>query len=424
MVAFLLTVALALLGAPSTTFAGVQDTAFPTFSDGKASQLALLLPTAIKVNNLDTEVICTNLSPAAVDIGLEVFDQTGTRGNTISSGNGALLGVAPGATVTITTGSTRVIHEDKIIVLEAPVIELRNGSARVVATSTAIGCVAFAVDSKHTITAPPSPPPPTITPLAVSAAPAACSPAACDDGNSCTVDGCNGAGKCTHAPVADGTACDDGNACTTNDACSLGTCRGTPVSCGADTPCHQLAVCDPATGQCLHGAPVSTCIPGGGKKATDCAAEWVVENPGNLKGRTRAVQVCRQGDPACDFDADPGQCTFHLRVCLNNNDANIPGCTPGDVTTYQLQGLTSPNTEALLAPVAAFGPSSRTGKNQNVVTFSPPCAAPDQCTDVMPLAVPLRHTVVLKVRASSSSGPLDKDTLKLKCVAKTSRAGT
>jgi len=423
MVPFLLTLALAVLGLPSTTVAGVQDAPFPTFSDGKASQLALLIPTAIKANNLDTEVICTNLAPAAVDIGLEVFDRTGRRGNTIASDNGALLGVPPGATVTITTGSTRVIHEDKIVVLEAPVLEIANGAARVVATSAQIGCVAFAVDSKHTICDPAAfctLPPPTITPLAASAT---CSAAACDDGNPCTVDGCS-AGRCSHAPVADGTACDDGNACTTGDACSLGACRGTAVSCGADTPCHQLAVCDPTTGQCLHGAPVSTCVPGGGKKATDCIAEWVVENPRNPQGRTRAIQICQQGDPACDFDADPGQCTFHLRVCLNNNDANMPGCTPGDVTTYQLQGLTPQNTDTVLAPVAAFGPSSRTGKGLNLVTFSPPCATPDQCTAVMPLAVPLRHTVVLKVRAASSSGPPDKDKLKLKCVVKTSRAGS
>src|SRR5438093_6392098 len=204
MVAFLLTVALALLGLPSSTLAGVQDAPFPTFSDGKASQLALLIPTAIKINNLDTEVICTNLTPAAVDIGLEVFDQTGTRGNTIGSGNGALLDVAPVATVTITTGQTKVIHEDKIIVLEAPVIDLGNGSARVGATSAQIGCVAFAVDSKHKIEAPPSVvAPPTITPLAASAT---CVPAACHCGNRCTSDGDSRAGKWKHAAVADRTA--------------------------------------------------------------------------------------------------------------------------------------------------------------------------------------------------------------------------
>ena len=417
MVAFLLTVALALLGLPSTSLAGVQDAPFPTFSDGKASQLALLIPTAIKINNLDTEVICTNLTPAAVDIGLEVFDQTGTRGNTIGSGNGALLDVAPGATVTITTGQTKVIHEDKIIVLEAPVIDLGNGSARVVATSAQIGCVDFAVDSKHKIEAPPSiVAPPTITPLAASAA---CSPGACDDGNPCTADGCNAAGKCTHAAVADGTTCDDGNACTTDDACAAGACRpGNAVSCGADTPCHQLAVCDPQSGQCIHGAPVSTCVPGGGKKATDCAAEWVVENPGNPKGRTRSVQVCRQGDPACDFDADPGHCTFHVRICLNNTDVNVPACTPGEVSTYELRGLPSQTAEPLLGAVAAMGPSSRTGKGLIQVSFSPPYATADQCTAVLPVVVPARRTLTLKVRASSSAGPPDSDKLKLKCVGK------
>ena len=426
MIALLLTVALALLGVPSTGVAGVNDTPLPTFSDGKSSQQVLLIPTAIKVNNLDTDVICTNLATGPVDIGLEVFDQTGTRGNTIHSGNGAALGVAPGATVTISSGATKVMHEDKVIFLEAPVTELRNGSARVVATSPDIACVAFAVDSKHTIDPPPSNfAPPTITLLAASVAISpGCTPAACDDGNSCTTDGCDAAGKCTHAAVADGTTCDDGNACTRNDVCGAGVCRGTAISCGADTPCHQLSVCDPHSGRCFQGAPVSTCVPGGGKATTDCTAEWMVENPRNAKGQTRNVQVCRQGDPACDFDADPGQCTFHLRVCLNNNDANMPGCTPSNVTTYQLQGLTPQNTDTLLAPVAAFGPSSRTGKGRNVVTFSPPCTTPDQCTDVMPLAVPVGHTVLLKVRATSSSGPPDIDKLKLKCVAKTSRAGT
>ena len=350
-----------------------------------------------------------------MDIGLEEFDQTGTRGNTIGAGNGALLGVAPGATVTITSGMTKVLHEDRIIFLEAPVTELRNGSARVVATSAQIGCVAFAVDSKHTIEAPPSNiAPPTIIPLAASAA---CSPAACDDGNPCTADGCNAAGKCTHAAVADGTACDDGNACTTDDTCAAGACRpGTAVSCGADTPCHQLAVCDPQTGQCATGAPVSTCVPGGGKKkATDCAAEWVVENPRNPKGRTRRVQVCSQGDPACDFDADPGQCTFHVRICLNNTDVNIPACTPGEVTTYELRGLPSQTAEPLLGAVAGMGPSSRTGKGLSQVSFSPPYSTTDQCTAVLPVVVPMRRTLTLKARASLSAGPPDRDILKLKC---------
>ena len=44
--------------------AGVQDTPLPTFSDGQAAQLAALIPGAIKDNNVETVVICTNLAPA------------------------------------------------------------------------------------------------------------------------------------------------------------------------------------------------------------------------------------------------------------------------------------------------------------------------------------------------------------------------
>ena len=146
----------------------------------------------------------------------------------------------------------------------------------------------------------------------------------------------------------------------------------------------------------------------------------MVENPGNPKGRTRGIQVCRQGDPPCDYDADPGQCTFHVLTCLNNTDVNVPACTPGEVRTYELRGLPSQMAESLLAAVAAMGPSSRAGKGQSQVSFSPPYATSDQCTAVLPLAVPVRRTLTLKVRASSSTGPPDADTLKLKCVGKLS----
>ena len=418
MTAVLLTVALALLGSGATALAGVQDAPLPTFSDGKASQLVVLIPTAIKNNFLDTDVICTNLAPQAVDIGLEVFDQTGTRGNSIGSANGAAVGVPPGATVTIGTGETKILHEDHVIVLEAPVTNLRNGSARVVATDARVGCVAFAVDALHTIDAPPSNlPPPALLPLSASTP---CSPAACDDGNACTVDGCDNAGKCTHTPAPDGATCDDGNACTTTDACAAGVCRGTAVTCGADTPCHQVATCDPSTGQCTQTAPFSNCVPGGGKKTTDCGAEWVVENPHNPKGRTRSVQVCRQGDPSCDFDSDTGQCSFLVRVCLSNTDANLPVCTPGQIATYELRQPTpgSRNAETLLTAIAALAPSSRGGKRLSQVSFSPPAAATDQCTAGLPLVVPLRRMLAVKARATSPVGLRDTDKLKLKCTRK------
>src|SRR5437870_1367016 len=80
--------------------AGVQDTPLPTFSDGQAAQLAALIPGAIKDNNVETVVICTNLALAPLDVGLEVFDETGALRNSVATGAGAFLDVAPGVTVT------------------------------------------------------------------------------------------------------------------------------------------------------------------------------------------------------------------------------------------------------------------------------------------------------------------------------------
>ena len=71
--------------------AGVADTPLPTFADGQPAKFAAFLPTVVSDNNLRTYVMCTNLGTTPVDVGLEVFDSGGTRGNTIATGNGALL---------------------------------------------------------------------------------------------------------------------------------------------------------------------------------------------------------------------------------------------------------------------------------------------------------------------------------------------
>ena len=131
--------------------AGVLDAPLPTFSDAQPAQRVAVLSTAVKSNALDIDVVCTNLGTGAVDIGLEVFDHDGVRGNTIGLGNGAILAVGAGATVTIGTTNTAALHEDVVIALEAPVVNLANGSARVVATSAALGCTAFAVDKFHSV---------------------------------------------------------------------------------------------------------------------------------------------------------------------------------------------------------------------------------------------------------------------------------
>ena len=56
----------------------------------------------------------------------------------------------------------------------------------------------------------------------------------CDDGDSCTLDACNGA--CVHQALSSG-ACDDGNPCTDSDGCDAGACSGAPVEEGEPGGC-------------------------------------------------------------------------------------------------------------------------------------------------------------------------------------------
>ena len=160
------------------THAGPADTPLPTFSDGKTAVKVYTAVGAIKNNGLETAFFCTNLDPAAQDIGVEVFDETGARRNAINGGDGAILNVAPGVTKTITTGHTLVLHEDATITLDLGVgstsDNLKNGSGRVVATSKSISCTAVLVDKLHLICDPNAPcnnPPPTVASLPLIPAP-------------------------------------------------------------------------------------------------------------------------------------------------------------------------------------------------------------------------------------------------------------
>src|SRR6516225_8453642 len=63
-------------------------------------------------------------------------------------------------------------------------------------------------------------------------------------------------------------------------------------------------------------------IPGGGKAASDCYAEFDVQG---ASGSNKVI--CTDGEPGCDTDsACQGTCTFRVAVCLNQT--NVAGCTP------------------------------------------------------------------------------------------------
>jgi hypothetical protein len=81
-------------------------------------------------------------------------------------------------------------------------------------------------------------------------------PLACDDGNPCTVDGCNPTSGCQSTPAVDGTSCGDGNPCNGDERCLAAACAaGTPLADG--TPCSDGNVCNGAE-TCSAGA----CAPG------------------------------------------------------------------------------------------------------------------------------------------------------------------
>lgn len=79
-----------------------------------------------------------------------------------------------------------------------------------------------------------------------------------------TSDGCHDPGQCDPTtglcPNAqpDGTVCDDGNLCTRNDQCRASRCRGTPVDCSQADGCHDPGQCDPDTGLCPNPRPDGT----------------------------------------------------------------------------------------------------------------------------------------------------------------------
>jgi hypothetical protein len=158
------------LGQAGPAAAGPTNTPLPTFSDSRAAVSVYIAAGVIKNNNLETDFICTNLDTVAVDIGLEVFDETGALRNSVAAGSGAFLNVGVGKTVTVGTAGTAQLHEDQALTLNAAgsgVNVLRNGSGRVVATSKNLICTAVVVDKLHTVQDPAtsSLPPPSLAQL-------------------------------------------------------------------------------------------------------------------------------------------------------------------------------------------------------------------------------------------------------------------
>ncbi len=130
----------------TAAFAGLVDSPTPTLG-GQPSRVIAFIPGAIKNNSLETLVTCTNLERSAtVTIGVEFFDELGAGPlNDVSTPTGSEV-IALGGTVTFASGATAGFTETNIVNLPPTVLNIKNGSARVVSTSKRIACHAFVAD--------------------------------------------------------------------------------------------------------------------------------------------------------------------------------------------------------------------------------------------------------------------------------------
>lgn len=253
----------------------------------------------------------------------------------------------------------------------------------------------------------------------------------CDDGpgnDDSTPDACRTScrlASCGDGVLDDGEGCDDGNL-TSCDGCSDACVPEPGLTCGDGIPellCGEE--CDDGNGVdgdgCTEPCKLER-IPGGGSPRSDCLVEWSIDNPTNVPlhdkhGAINGTQTCVDGDSGCDFDAVPGQCTFHLRVCANNTD--VDECSPGPrLAAWELRTPSASKAAkhpALAAVRAAFAtvPGAIVGPDLSNV-----------CSGTLDVTLPLKAfgvgfkpaKLTLKSQATLYTGEKDGDKLKLICV--------
>ncbi len=233
-----------------------------------------------------------------------------------------------------------------------------------------------------------------------------------------------------------------------------GTCALSAGACTTDADCPQGDVCvEVLSGSVDPGANTATAtgltsfstfalmnlstftpslrIQGGGSVKTDCAVEWLLRNPSaygivDKKGRGLVKHVCNQGDPSCDMDSDPTQCTFRVGICFNIDDPVLPLCThPDAIDTFELK---KPSEKDAANPKKPKADVNRAAILAAIDSVTPlPQSATESCT-TFDFIVPLKNGTkrgkgVLKYKASGnlqislfkSKLIKDADKLKLTC---------
>ncbi len=156
-------------------------------------------------------------------------------------------------------------------------------------------------------------------------------------------------GKCSKAPLTDGTSCDaDGNACTLNDTCKKGACQAgvNTCQCQVDADCKKLddgslcngtLVCNPTTKRCvINPATVIKCSDW---QDTDCHASRCDAKTGKCSLQpTNHLRPCNADDNPCTpYDTcDQGKCVAGTNICQCQLDKQCGAFDDNDACTAPL----------------------------------------------------------------------------------------
>jgi cysteine-rich repeat protein len=252
----------------------------------------------------------------------------------------------------------------------------------------------------------------------------------CDDGNTSNTDAClNG---------CEAASCGDGFVRTGVEQCDLGAGNSNAPNAACRTDCQPRrcgdGIVDGASGEeCdAGGAPSSTCSPtcfeqppptagliaGKGNASTDCALEWAMDNPAlDRKGLPSFRQSCRDGDASCDFGGTAGECVFHVWLCANNTDPNLPQCSPAAAGQVIAVDVRKPNSRD-----ASKRPEDATNRQQLLESgLAAQQGAADSCGPRMEIRVPRRGPTTsgvktFKLKGTTNRNISDSDVLKLTCL--------
>ncbi|MEO6027281.1 MAG: hypothetical protein ABIR79_10490, partial [Candidatus Binatia bacterium] len=204
------------------------------------------------------------------------------------------------------------------------------------------------------------------------------------------------------------------------------------AACGVDGPCveifpttvdqtNNIASATGLTSFSIFGLvnparyEPSISILGGGSAKSDCALEFqMAANPASIaldkNGNPSPKQRCTDGDPTCDFDNVPGQCTFHLAACINVVDTRTPECSSNTVSAFIVKAPSAKDALNPNKPGDAANRAALLALTDDDGPFVLPDARDNNCA-------PFDEIVVMK------PGKATKKTLKFKVVTSQTISG-